>query len=151
MHPRVWGRDMWRSIHYVALGYPARDPAPDTRQSYSTFFAVLGNVLPCAKCSLHYNNHITSNPLEPSLVGRAELFRWTVDLHNAVNMSLGRKQWTLEHAYEVYRDRRTVQDPGAGDNATQIVLKITTMMSSLVVVFLIFWWIRRRQTRLSRQ
>lgn len=147
MHPRIWGRDMWRSIHYVALGYPVRDPTSDVRASYSTFFGALGFVLPCAKCSQHYNKHIVSYPLDPSLVGRAELFRWTVDLHNAVNSSLGRKTWTYEQAYELYADRRSVQDP----TYSAMLLKTATMvLSVLIICSLIFWWIRRRRLSNNR-
>lgn len=148
MHPRIWGRDMWRSIHYVALGYPVRDPAPEVRQSYLAFFGVLGSVLPCAKCSQHYNEHIASYPVDPSLVGRAELFRWTIDLHNAVNISLGRESWTYEHAYEIYADRRSPQDSrdrsGLGRGRVQIATKLATLTISALFVVALFLWMRRR-------
>lgn len=132
---------MWRSIHYVALGYPVRDPTPDVRSSYASFFGVLGYVLPCAKCSQHYNQHIVSYPLEASLIGRAELFRWTVDLHNAVNASLGRKTWTYEQAYEVYADRRSSPDLDSG-----VLLKSATMVLSLLIITcIVFWWVRSKR------
>lgn len=137
---------MWRSIHYIALGYPVRDPTPDVRSSYASFFGVLGYVLPCAKCSQHYNKHIVSYPLDASLTGRAELFKWTVDMHNAVNASLGRKTWTYEHAYQVYADRRS-RNLGEDSYSSVLSKAATTVLSSLIVCSLIFWWIRSRRSR----
>lgn len=154
MHPRIWGRDMWRSIHYIALGYPVHNPSVDIKQSYISFFSVLGSVLPCAKCAQHYNRHLTSYPLEPSLTGRAELFRWTVDLHNGVNTSLGRKTWTYEQAYEVYADRRAPQNTDSiygQEHLTQIAVKTAILIvSSMAVAAVIMWWVRVRRRRLSR-
>lgn len=137
MHPHVWGRDTWRSIHFIALGYPSR-ASQEVQDTYATYFGVLGSVLPCVKCSKHYNEHLQSYPVGPSLVGRAELFRWTVDLHNAVNTSLGRSSWSYEQAFEVYADS---QVPASGRG-----VRITTFsVSLLITVALIGWWLRRRR------
>lgn len=155
MHPRIWGRDMWRSIHYVALGFPVREPSPEVRQAYMEFFVALGSVLPCVKCAKHYNEHLQSYPVESSLVGRGELFRWTVDLHNAVNSSLGRPTWSYERAYQVYADRRSPQEPSSDGQEMQVPVRraITMIVSLLVLVGFVVWWVRRRRriiTSLSR-
>lgn len=147
MHPRLWGRDMWRTIHFVALGYPIREPSAEVVQSYQTFFEVLGPVLPCVKCSKHYHDHVHSHPVRPFLVGRAELFRWTVDLHNAVNASLGREGWTYEQAYEVYSDGRTHKEPGVGSVRKIFTVAVTITVVSLFVV----WMVRRRKDFLRRR
>lgn len=138
---------MWRSIHYVALGFPSRDPSPEVRQSYLAFFEALGSVLPCVKCAKHYNEHLSSYPIVPSLVGRAELFRWTVDLHNAVNSSLGRPTWSYEQAFQVYADRRSPQEPsGTGWDVQVPVQKAISMAVSLLILAgLVVWWVRRRK------
>lgn len=138
MHPRIWGRDTWRSIHYIALGYPVH-ASPDIQRVYLAYFEALGPVLPCVKCSTHYSEHLLSYPIQPSLIGRAELFRWTVDLHNAVNASLGRQPWTYEHAFEVYADRQTSREsdhPG--------IRVATIAVPFVLVVGLSIWWIRKR-------
>ena len=83
--PRVWGPDVWRALHYIALGYPD-DPSPDQQAAYRAFFTALGPVLPCASCATNYQQHLRDLPVEPALQkgGRA-LFEWTVALHNLVN------------------------------------------------------------------
>lgn len=136
MHPRIWGSDTWRSIHYIALGYPT-GASPELQGVYASYFEVLGQVLPCVKCSKHYREHMDAYPIQPSLVGRMELFRWTVDLHNAVNTSIGRQPWSYEHAFQVYADRRT-QEPGQVG-----VQAIVFSLSLLVIAGLVVWWKRR--------
>lgn len=140
MHPRIWGHDMWRSIHYVALGYPVREPTQDVKVSYETYFRVLGSVLPCVKCSQHYDEHFESHPVGPALVGRAELFRWTVDLHNAVSKSLGRETWTYERAYQVYVDRKS-----SYATRTYTAPTILSLTLCFLLIAAVFFWIRRRK------
>eukprot|EP00798_Chlamydomonas_sp_ICE-L_P029913 gene29913-biopygen11666 len=56
--PSVWGPPLWKSIHYVALGYPA-DPTPEERRVYKTFFdQILEHLIPCQVCSENYHRHL---------------------------------------------------------------------------------------------
>lgn len=146
MHPRIWGRDMWRTIHFVALGYPVREPDPETIKAYQAYFQVMGSVLPCARCSVHYAEYISTHPVGPSLNARSDLFRWTVDLHNDVNINLGREVWTYEHAYEVYSDRRFSTGGGinTGDEARLVIRRLATVILSLIVVISVAVLWRRR-------
>jgi hypothetical protein len=95
--PTVWGPFFWMTIHIVALGYSSK-PSYTEKRSAKQFFESLANLIPCPVCREHYKQHITQNPLTPHLDSRTDLFKWTVDLHNAVNMSLGKPKWTVEEA-----------------------------------------------------
>ena len=95
--PTVWGPFFWMTIHIVALGYSSK-PSYTEKRSAKQFFESLANLIPCPVCREHYKQHITQNPLTPHLDSRTDLFKWTVDLHNAVNMSLGKTKWTVEEA-----------------------------------------------------
>eukprot|EP00798_Chlamydomonas_sp_ICE-L_P000705 gene705-biopygen448 len=56
--PSVWGPPLWKSIHYVALGYPA-NPTPEERRVYNTFFdQILEHLIPCHVCSENYHRHL---------------------------------------------------------------------------------------------
>eukprot|EP00798_Chlamydomonas_sp_ICE-L_P027785 gene27785-biopygen9468 len=56
--PSVWGPPLWKSIHYVALGYPA-NPTPEERRVYKTFFdQILEHLIPCHVCSENYHRHL---------------------------------------------------------------------------------------------
>jgi hypothetical protein len=93
---------MWISIHYVALGYPLK-PSEIDRKNYSLFFKNLHTVLPCDACAKHYQQHITDMPpIENFLDSPEELFKWTVLIHNRVNMDLGKRQLSYEEARKLY-------------------------------------------------
>ena len=95
--PPVWGPFFWMTIHIVALGYPAK-PSYTEKRSAKQFYESLANLIPCPVCREHYKQHITKLPITPHLDNKKDLFKWTVDLHNSVNVSLGKPQWTVEEA-----------------------------------------------------
>lgn len=97
--PRLWGEPFWATLHYVALGYPERDPSPEQQDAYAAFYAAAGHVLPCSACAANFLRHTDQLPLGPALAqGRDALFAWTVALHNTVNRELGKPELTAEAA-----------------------------------------------------
>ena len=99
--PRVlpWGRHTWYASHFVALGYPGTPTARD-RAVYKQFFETLGEVLPCKRCVGHYAGNLSKLPLTDQVLENTDtLFKWTVDLHNAVNVALGKREWTTQEAH----------------------------------------------------
>jgi hypothetical protein len=101
MQPEIWGPHLWRSIHYIALGYP-QQPTPEDVQNYYILFFNLWKVIPCYKCSVNYKRHLDELPIDSFLSTRIKLFEWTVSLHNIVNKELGKKQISLDDAKELY-------------------------------------------------
>lgn len=102
MDPRVWGPHMWRAYHYVALGFP-ENPSPQDRQRYKQWYTTLHHVLPCNHCAEHYAQHIRQNPIDDFLDSPRRLFEWTVNVHNVVNMTLGKRiQLSVEDAIALY-------------------------------------------------
>jgi hypothetical protein len=83
------------TIHIIALAYP-HQPTYSEKKAAKDFFEGLAHLLPCPTCREHYKQHITALPLTPYLDRRDDLFKWTVELHNAVNKSLGKPTWTQE-------------------------------------------------------
>lgn len=96
-----WGPHTWYGVHYVALGYP-QEPCDTDKQNYRAFFENLGNVLPCKRCTAHYNANLARMPLTDEVMKNADsLFRWTVDLHNEVNKQTGKRTYSYEEANEI--------------------------------------------------
>ena len=106
MTPEVWGKHLWFSMHFIAMCYPS-SPTYEQRVNYKKFYENVRNVLPCAKCAIHYRNNLELLPLEEGdkdyLENNKTLFEWTVKMHNIVNVSLGKPQVTLEEAENFYR------------------------------------------------
>jgi hypothetical protein len=95
LRPSVWGPPFWLTIHIIALAYPAT-PTYSEKKAAKEFFESLLHLLPCPTCREHYAEHTRTLPLVPHLDTRDDLFKWTLELHNAVNRSLGKPAWTAE-------------------------------------------------------
>jgi hypothetical protein len=106
--PSVWGPFFWHTIHIVALGYP-QEPTYAHKKAAKEFFESLSNLIPCPQCREHYQQHLQRMPITPHLDRRADLFRWTVELHNEVNKSLG-KPVLLESEVLLYYRRIGARD-----------------------------------------
>lgn len=102
--PAYWGPGTWQLIHMAAAAYPLR-PTPADRRAYQGFFEGLRRVLPCPGCREGYASLTTRGRLAitPALFSdRLTLFRWTTELHDAVNAKLGKptgRDWRLWYKY----------------------------------------------------
>ena len=104
--PDAWGPSAWDLLHYVATGYPVRPTDRDVAE-YGAFYRALQPVLPCASCRDHLKDNLDVLPPDGPLAGgRAELFAWTVALHNLVNSQLKKPQLSMEAAYRKYFELR---------------------------------------------
>lgn len=110
MRPEAWGKAMWQTMHAVALGYP-KEPTEYQKLAYRSFYASLGEVIPCGPCAASYRRMMHKHGGMPSLdaaleagagpksCGTSPLFDWTVRVHNATNAELGKpSNWTPERA-----------------------------------------------------
>lgn len=103
MKPANWGPNLWRSIHYVALGYP-EFPTYEEKENYKQFYINLQYIIPCKFCRIHYAENLTELPMiDLYLDTQIRLFEWTVMLHNKVNRMLNKKEYTLKEAYDLYK------------------------------------------------
>ena len=100
--PNVWGPFFWHTIHITALAYPT-SPSYSEKRAAKEFYESLQFLIPCPKCKEHYTAHIGRLPITPHLDRRADLFRWTVTLHNEVNKSLGKPPMSELESIAFYR------------------------------------------------
>ena len=103
MEPTVWGPHFWFALHSITFNYPFY-PSSSHKSHYKTFFESIQFVLPCSVCQEHYKQHWQKYPIEPALESRAALVEWLVELHNAVNESLGKRRWSLAEAVAHYEE-----------------------------------------------
>ena len=89
------GRELWAMLHKRACHHDGRND--------SRFIAEFGRKIPrymrgCS-CNEFWRQYIKKNPPVYTKYG---YFKWTVDLHNAVNAKLGKKQISLEEARKIW-------------------------------------------------
>lgn len=102
MPPSVWGPIFWHTIHITALGYP-NSPTYADKRAAKEFYESLGVLIPCPVCREHYQTHLQKMPLTPHLDRRDDLFKWTVQLHNEVNVLLGKPRVLEAEAIHFYK------------------------------------------------
>ena len=95
MDQDIWGRCTWVLIHSIAVNYPTY-PSPLEKENTKNFFLSLGDVLPCRYCRIHYKNNLKVLPIQ--LDSKMDLVNWTIDLHNMVNESLGKRVLSRQEA-----------------------------------------------------
>ena len=103
MDPKIWGPKLWFSLHTMTFNYP-ENPTEIDKRNYYDFFINLKNVIPCAKCSQHYGEHLENNPLSPNLDKKELFVKWLIDLHNDVNKSLNKRLYSYDEVIKIYKD-----------------------------------------------
>jgi len=101
LSPVVWGPFFWHTIHIAALGYP-KEPTYTEKRAAKEFFESLQFLIPCSVCREHYSKHLKEHPLTTFLDRRADLFRWTIDIHNEVNKALKKPTRTEQEVLNYY-------------------------------------------------
>ena len=97
MNQNVWGKCTWVLIHSIAVNYPEY-PSPIEKENTIKFFLILGDVLPCRFCRQHYKENLKYLPINAD--SKMELVNWTIDLHNRVNASTGKKILSRDDALQ---------------------------------------------------
>lgn len=100
MKPEKWGPYYWGALHLAALGCP-------DAQVLRTFIECYKTVLPCLSCRAHFTQVLDENPV-PDSPDPMAIFKWSVDVHNIVNVRLGKPVIEYEEALAIWTDSRPV-------------------------------------------
>jgi len=95
---KKWGNSAWFFIHYIAL----RQKTQTNIYHFNKMMYYLAFILPCEKCRNHLQSHLLNFPIDSDVTNGIDLFRWTFNLHNTVNQSLGKKILSFEEAIRIY-------------------------------------------------
>lgn len=140
MTPEEWGKHGWKFIHAVTLGYPLH-PTEEDKKYYRNFISDLQHVLPCTKCQKHLEDHLKESPLEEKdLENRSNFVKWGIDLHNRVNASLGKKNYTYDDALiEMYRI------PSDNYALKVALLTLFIILIVIIIIMIIFFSVKNRK------
>ena len=103
MDPIVWGPHLWFVLHIITFTYP-ENPTEHDKRSHRDFFINLGDVIPCEQCKKHYKKHSSEYPITPHLDNKADLIKWLIQIHNFVNISLGKPTYTVSDVINKYKN-----------------------------------------------
>ena len=97
LDPNIFGSSLWKSVHFIALGFPD-NPDDQQKQQYAIWFHNLSNVIPCEKCAFEYSKLLEKYPPDDYMTDSLSLFQWTVFIHNEVNDTLGKQRLSFNEA-----------------------------------------------------
>ena len=102
MMTAVWGPPMWHILHTISFNYPTK-PTEEQKKNYYNYYKNLKNILPCKFCRDNLTNNLKNHKLTKAVMkNRDTLSRWVYQLHEIVNIMLGKKSGL---SYEKVRDR----------------------------------------------
>jgi hypothetical protein len=100
--PDKWGKEGWKFLHFVSLGYPDY-PTEIQKEQYKNFFYSIKYVLPCRKCSLHYTENLDKHPLTDNILSsKDKMINWVIDMHNEVNIMNNKPVVSYEDARQMH-------------------------------------------------
>ena len=92
--PHIWGPIFWSTLHIASLGY-SDTPTDRQRKNAAAFYESLVDMLPCPICRNHYEQNLEEMPVKDALNSRMDLVKWVFDMHNRINVQLGKHQITF--------------------------------------------------------
>jgi hypothetical protein len=133
MSSKEWGPKLWYILHLISFNYP-ENPDIITKRYHHDFFENLKNVIPCVICRNHYKNHLENNPISPHLDNKYLFSKWVVNLHNQVNIMLGKPIKSYEEVVIMYSQN---QEPKKENSNYKYYISISVIILSLLY-FLFF-------------
>ena len=101
LDPDVWGPPLWYEMHMKSFEFP-NFPTLEEKSRAISYFNKIADILPCEKCAVHYKTELYVNPVEFNVGSKEELSRWLVNLHNNVNIRLGKRIVSYQEAVKMY-------------------------------------------------
>ena len=117
MNQNIWGSHLWFSLHTISLNYPLK-PNETDKKYYRNFFINLQEVIPCSVCKTNYKRHLNEHPIDNYLHNRKEIVYWVIDMHNMVNVEIGKKVYSYEKVIKKYEDvynKKIILDTNSND------------------------------------
>lgn len=131
-----WGPSVWAAMHYIALGYPDH-PTATERQTYIRFYRTIPDVLPCTLCRNHFHKILASDPVDDSTKNSTTLFNWTTRVHNRVNETLGKPQFSNVDAISKYLGNNIVDNNSISSKNDHRNIHITWSHKLIIFIVLI--------------
>ena len=101
LDPTVWGPHYWFFIHTLAYTYPEY-PNAITKRKYYDVIQNMPLYIPNADMGNIFAELLDKYPLSPYLDTRDSFVRWTIFIHNKINLLLGKEELSFAEAHEKY-------------------------------------------------
>ena len=135
--PNIWGPHAWAFLHLIPLS--ENDSISTERlKQYDIFYNTLTHLLPCSKCRKHLEKNLSEMPSITTLKNKKDLFNWTVDLHNKINKSNGKKVEDNDKMYKLWTDISQGKKNFNGKYCFTYYLKYMILLILVVLILILF-------------
>lgn len=104
-----WGAHGWYLIHHMLYDLKQKPNTEEMRDALTLFFTNFGKLLPCGTCRTNYANKLREMPFNVHLSNLNEMEMWAYHLHNKVNLSLKKPEFTMEQYNKMYTQNKPVE------------------------------------------
>ena len=131
--PLIWGKHLWRAMHYITIAYPD-NPRDRDKENMNQFFQSVGRILPCEKCRIHFAQNLLKYPLNDDVLSsRYNLINWLRNIHNEVNIEQNKKVWSYQEVIDYYS-----KDKKGFSCAEIITICLIILIIVIVIVYIKF-------------
>ncbi|CAI8023915.1 FAD-linked sulfhydryl oxidase ALR [Geodia barretti] len=95
------GRCSWMFLHTIAAYYP-ETPSQDQQTDMRQFIHLFSKIYPCQECAEHMQLRLKVSP--PATENRIQFSQWMCNLHNDVNVRLGKPIFDCSRVDERWLD-----------------------------------------------
>ena len=96
------GRSSWTLLHTISVYLPENELSVQQQSDASQFMSILSRSYPCTYCAEDLRQDLKDDP--PKVRTGREFSQWLCQLHNKVNVKLGKPEFDCSQVYERWRD-----------------------------------------------
>lgn len=139
MDPKIWGPHAWFFLHTVTFSY-SDNPTQTDRYEMKSFFNNFSNIIPCIVCKSHFKQNMEKYPIENFLDSRDDLVNWLINLHNIVNIKLGKPIYNnleIINQYNSIYTKKYNKDPFfVCNNLIYFLIGIIIIINIILIIYL---------------
>jgi hypothetical protein len=120
--PTKWGPHFWTTLHIACL-------ACADYKSLVEFVEGYVYIIPCLSCRQHFEKVLEENPVPEA----GDYFKWSVDVHNIVNVRLGKPEISYENALANLVANDQLQVKPEFDFKILIIILLVIIISVLIL------------------
>jgi len=95
------GNKTWTLLHSVAAYFPA-SPSAQAQEDARTLMSVMSRLYPCQDCAEDLRADLVTHP--PRVTSSEEFSQWMCEMHNRVNVKLGKPEFDCSQVFKRWRD-----------------------------------------------
>ena len=137
--PSLWGKNAWRFLYSVALGYPA-EPSDAEQTAAHNFISSLSHLLPCEQCRTNFTRKMNGpmgKQMDTALQNSDSFVKYLHELEIDVASTIPGKSITTEDV----KQRVLTQNQAATTNTTPSSLLPWILLPFLVALAVIITWL----------